>query len=107
MLLGVKEELAQALRKLSEMGEQLKASETRMEEDKMAMAQERSDREEEVRILIQERDHLRQERDALQLEMVEVQDKIQATESMVRQELFLLLCLAALARWQRWHTVCS
>ncbi|XP_015261251.1 PREDICTED: centromere-associated protein E [Gekko japonicus] len=79
-LMGVKAELVQALQKLSEMGEQLKASESRIEANKMVMAQELCNHEEAVRSLIEERDHLRHERDTLQVERDQVQEGMQATQ---------------------------
>ncbi|XP_077156854.1 centromere-associated protein E isoform X2 [Paroedura picta] len=82
-LSGVKEELAQALQKLGEMGEQLKSNESKTEADRMAMAQELYNREEAVSSLIKERDHLRHQRDALQLERNQVHEEMQATQSML------------------------
>ncbi|XP_054845456.1 centromere-associated protein E [Eublepharis macularius] len=89
-LIGMKEELGKTLQKLSEMGEQLRASESRMEADKLAMAQELCKQEEVVRSLVQERDLLRHERDTLQLEKEQVQEEmrvIQSVHSSKTQEL--------------------
>ncbi|KAL8206873.1 UNVERIFIED_CONTAM: hypothetical protein K2H54_032855 [Gekko kuhli] len=85
-LVIMKEELSQALQKLSEMEElrkQLKANEHGMEVNKVAAAQERHEHEEAIRSLVQEKDDLRHQRDALQQERDQAQEEMRATQSMV------------------------
>nr|XP_056711807.1 centromere-associated protein E [Euleptes europaea] len=86
----VKEEFGQTRQKqseLEELREQLKASECRMEVDKMAAAQELREHEETLRALVQERDHWRHQRDALQLERDQVQEETRATQSMLSSKI--------------------
>ncbi|XP_043369163.1 centromere-associated protein E isoform X3 [Dermochelys coriacea] len=87
-LLGVKEELSQAQQRLSEM-EQLKeiskTNETRMEAERMeklAIAQKLHESQEEVKILIQERDDLKQKQETLQSETDQLKEDIQETIAM-------------------------
>nr|XP_048703282.1 centromere-associated protein E isoform X1 [Caretta caretta] len=87
-LLGVKEELSQAQQKLSEM-EQLKeiskTNESRMEAERMeklAIAQKLHESQEEVKILIQERDDLKQKQETLQSETDQLKEDIQETIAM-------------------------
>ncbi|XP_043401195.1 centromere-associated protein E isoform X3 [Chelonia mydas] len=87
-LLGVKEELSQAQQRLSEM-EQLKeiskTNESRMEAErieKLAIAQKLHESQEEVKILIQERDDLKQKQETLQSETDQLKEDIQETIAM-------------------------
>ncbi|XP_067424353.1 centromere-associated protein E [Emydura macquarii macquarii] len=87
-LLGVKEELNQAQQRLSEMEqlkEKLKSNESRMEAEemeKLAIAQKLQENQEEIRILIQERDDLKQKQETLQSETDQLKEDIQETITM-------------------------
>ncbi|XP_066488340.1 centromere-associated protein E [Tiliqua scincoides] len=87
--LGMKEQLCQALDKLSEMEqlrEQLKASESIMEaetRDKVLLSQKLCENEETMRALVQERDELRHSRSVLRTERDEVKEEILAAQSML------------------------
>ncbi|XP_061441502.1 centromere-associated protein E isoform X2 [Rhineura floridana] len=79
----MKEQLCQALEKLSEMEQlrgQLKASASRIEEvvmDKMTIAQKLQGHEKAMKALIQERDDLRERLDALQVERGRIKERIE------------------------------
>lgn len=83
------EQLHQAYRKLNEMeqlGDQVKALESKAEAaemEKMALAQRLNDGEEQMRVLMEERDGLQQEREALERERDQIKEDIQETVSMV------------------------
>ncbi|KAM7168718.1 centromere-associated protein E isoform 1-T1 [Macrochelys suwanniensis] len=87
-LLDVKEELSQAQQRLSEMEqlkEKSKTNESRMETERMeklAIAQKLQESQEEVRILIQERDDLKQKQETLQSETDQLKEDIQETVAM-------------------------
>ena len=88
--LHVKEELAQAHRKLNEM-EQLKEQEKIMEarletkdSEIQAVLQQLSGCQEEIKTLTQERDHLKQKEESLQAETDQLKEDIKDTVSMVR-----------------------
>ncbi|XP_030420326.1 centromere-associated protein E isoform X1 [Gopherus evgoodei] len=84
-LLGVKEELSQAQQRLSEMEqlkEKSKTNESRMEAERMeklAIVQKLHESQEEIKILIQERDDLKQKHKTLQNETDQLKEDIQET----------------------------
>ncbi|XP_039397723.1 centromere-associated protein E isoform X2 [Mauremys reevesii] len=87
-LLGVKEELSQAQQRLSEMEqlkEKSKTNESRMEAErleKLTIAEKLHESQEEIRILIQERDDLKQKQETLQNETDQLKEDIQETIAM-------------------------
>ncbi|KAM9142729.1 centromere-associated protein E [Pangshura tecta] len=87
-LLGVKEELSQAQQRLSEMEqlkEKSKTNESRMEAERMeklAIAQKLHESQEEIKILIQERDDVKQKQETLQNETDQLKEDIQETIAM-------------------------
>ncbi|XP_034628454.1 centromere-associated protein E [Trachemys scripta elegans] len=95
-LFGVKEELSQAQQKLSEMEqlkEKSKTNESRMEAERMeklTIAQKLHESQEEIKILIQERDDLKQKQETLQSETDQLKEDIQetiATNILAQEEL--------------------
>lgn len=91
----LKEELRQALQKISEMEalkEQLKTTESVMEAeitDNLTLAQQLHQNEDATRALIQERDDLRARQDVLEMEMGQLKEELQASQSMVKWDLFI------------------
>ncbi|XP_074848090.1 centromere-associated protein E [Carettochelys insculpta] len=87
-LLDLQEELSQAQQRLSEMEhlkEKSETSESRMEAERMeklAIAQKLHASQEEIKILIQERDELKQKQEILQSETDQLKEDIQETVSM-------------------------
>ncbi|XP_078250754.1 centromere-associated protein E isoform X2 [Pogona vitticeps] len=83
----LKEELQQALKKISEMEElkqQLKTTESVMEAeitDNMTLVQQLHQNEDTLRALSQERDHLRASQEVLKMEMDQLKEELQATQS--------------------------
>ncbi|XP_042715901.2 centromere-associated protein E isoform X3 [Chrysemys picta bellii] len=95
-LFGVKEELSQAQQRLSEMEqlkEKSKTNESRMEAERMeklTIAQKLHESQEEIKILIQERDDLKQKQETLQSETDQLKEDIQetiATNILAQEEL--------------------